>query len=445
MKKLRWLALLVGGLMADGNAQAQTVNVFTPRDDNLQWMNFYVAQGAGLFEEEGLTVEVLTGRDGGSRSESDFAVLPRPTHLSLIARGQPVVAFANLMANDPVSLVARRDVATARSLAADSPLRERLEALQGLKVAAASGPRPRLRYLLESAGLNADRHIETVMIPGRQQHEAFGSGRVDATYSHTPFLETAIAEQDGVAVVNQDAGDVPRGASEQIHMLATTREYIEAKPQAVAAILMGPPAATAGPILKTAERLAAEMAPAVLSQPQQESAQPRPTFTENVTVVSSAPMITKRSWLRIAVGSALTSASVFVPNDADPAEKWTARFALSVVGGALTHWLGEIPDNDRMGREYVVAIAACMQLSNLDIASLDLDLLAMACPGVSRPQTQEAQDIGTGTIDRAYRSAIQSPQEKAGLQPRAAARDAADDLRARFVGELRAAADDLIR
>lgn len=48
---------------------------------------------------------------------------------------------------------------------------------------------------------------------------------MDAIYAHTPYLGTAVVEQDGVLIVNQSAGEVPELADRQIHMLVTTREY----------------------------------------------------------------------------------------------------------------------------------------------------------------------------------------------------------------------------
>lgn len=42
-------------------ASATTVRVFLSRGDNLQWMNFWVALGAGFFAQEGLEVELVVG------------------------------------------------------------------------------------------------------------------------------------------------------------------------------------------------------------------------------------------------------------------------------------------------------------------------------------------------------------------------------------------------
>jgi NitT/TauT family transport system substrate-binding protein len=138
-----------------------------------------------------------------------------------------LVAFANLLANDPISLVVARNVAEARGISADTPVRDRLRAMSGLRVGVAPGPPSRLRFLFESVGLDADRHLEIVIVPGPEQNEALQAGRVDALYSHTPYLERALVDQDAVMVVNQSAGEVVGLAGRQIHMLVTTRDYAD--------------------------------------------------------------------------------------------------------------------------------------------------------------------------------------------------------------------------
>lgn len=84
------------------------VRVAIPVNDNLQWMNFYVAQGAGFFEAEGIDVQVVIPPVPAAAGRflamgmADVAVLPPPLFLQSIDAGDPVVAFANLFSNDPI-------------------------------------------------------------------------------------------------------------------------------------------------------------------------------------------------------------------------------------------------------------------------------------------------------------------------------------------------------
>jgi len=208
--------------------------VFLSEPGNLQWLNFWVAQGAGLFSDEGLDVSLVFPERPGAGSQflvhgkADVALMSRPRYLNAIGKGQPVVIFANLFRNDPINLVVQGDIAEERHLSADLPLAERLDRMHGLKVGVAPGPPPRLKVLLATAGMDPDRNIEILIVPVPEQNKAFGERRVDALDAHTPYLETALVDQGAVLVVNQSAGEVPALSGRQIHALVTTDDYAQA-------------------------------------------------------------------------------------------------------------------------------------------------------------------------------------------------------------------------
>ncbi|MCZ6891443.1 MAG: ABC transporter substrate-binding protein [Chloroflexi bacterium] len=167
---------------------------------------------------------------------ADVAVMARPRYLRLIGQEEPVLVFANLLENDPINLVVRKELAEERGLSADMPLIERLNAIRGLRVGVAPGPPVRLRVLFESVGLDADSDIEMVIIPGDEQNQAYEEGLVDALYAHTPFLERALVEQGAVMIVNQSAGEVPELGPGLQHALVTTRDYANANPEVLVAL-----------------------------------------------------------------------------------------------------------------------------------------------------------------------------------------------------------------
>ena len=205
-------------------------------------MNFWVAQGAGFFQDESLEIQVVVPPQPGAVAQfivkgmADVAVMTRPVFLNFIAQGQPILTFANLFGSDPINLVVRKEVAEERGLSADIPLAERLNGIRGLRVGVAPGPPVRLRVLFESVGLDADSDIEMVIIHGEGQNEAFEKGDVDALYAHTPFLEKALVDQGAVMLVNQSAGEVPELANRQYHTLVTTRKYAESSPEILVAM-----------------------------------------------------------------------------------------------------------------------------------------------------------------------------------------------------------------
>ena len=223
-------------------SSANAVRVFLPNDHNLQQMNFWLALGAGLFEDEGLDIRVVLPPMPGAGAQlllqgrADVAVLPRPQYLESIGLGEPVLIFANLLRNDPINLVVREEVAEERGLTADMPLAERLNGMRGLRVGVAFGPPTRLRLLFKSVGLDADSDIEMVLLHGDQQNEAFAKNEVDALYAHTPYLERSLLKQGAVMIVNQSAGEVPELRKTMHHALVTTQDYANANSEVIVAL-----------------------------------------------------------------------------------------------------------------------------------------------------------------------------------------------------------------
>lgn len=228
---LSWLPATL--LMVNG-AVAQPVRIGIPERDNLQYLSFWVAQGAGLFQAEGLAVETVIAdvpNQSGlmlMRGRVDVALLQPPVYLGLIAERQPFVLFASLLANEPINLIVRADIAAKLQLDPRAPLADRLKAIKGLRIGVAPEPPRRLRVLFAYAGMNADQDVHIVLRRGEDQIEALTSGAVDALYTHTPFLEDALVRLGAVMLVNQSSGEIPPLANGQIHSLGATRAYVEA-------------------------------------------------------------------------------------------------------------------------------------------------------------------------------------------------------------------------
>jgi ABC-type nitrate/sulfonate/bicarbonate transport system substrate-binding protein len=204
---------------------ASAVEVIVPERGNLQYLSFWVAQGAGY-----LDAKVRVPDSPGETAKlfqpgaAQVAVLPPPLFFQLVGDGVPLVAVANLLRNDAINLVVRQSVAAARKLDPKLPLAEKLRRLKGLKLGVAPGPVSRLRALYQSAGAPLD--VEVVTLMGQEQNQALAEGRVDGLYAHTPFLERALATQGCVVVINQSGGEVPALAARQIHMLAVTEPML---------------------------------------------------------------------------------------------------------------------------------------------------------------------------------------------------------------------------
>jgi ABC-type nitrate/sulfonate/bicarbonate transport system substrate-binding protein len=205
-------------------------------------MSFWIALGADFFKDEGLDVQVIVPpnpmRTGQFllQARADVAVLPPPMYLPLIGEEAPILVFANLLENDQINLIVRKEVVAERGLSTTAPLVERLQGIRGLTVGVAPGPPTRLRVLFASVGLDADRDIEMVIVHGPEQNQAFEDGLVDALYAHTAYLEWAIVQQGAVVLVNQSAGEVPELAGRQSHSLVTIRTFAGAQREVLVAM-----------------------------------------------------------------------------------------------------------------------------------------------------------------------------------------------------------------
>ena len=232
-------AILTALAVSVNAAEAQTVRVGVPERDNLQYMSFWIAQGAGYFTDEGLDIEIVVP-DAPNMSgmilmqrRVDISLLQPPVYLGLIAEQHPFVLFANLLANDPINLIVRGDLAVKLKLDPRAPLADRLRALKGLRIGVAPEPPRRMRLLFAEAGLNADEHVQIVTRRAEDQTEAWTSGIVDGLYTHAPVLQDALIRLGAVMIVNQSAGEAASLRDGQIHSLGATRDSVAAHPDVI--------------------------------------------------------------------------------------------------------------------------------------------------------------------------------------------------------------------
>jgi ABC-type nitrate/sulfonate/bicarbonate transport system substrate-binding protein len=213
-------------------AGSRQVRILVPSRDNLQFVTFWVARRAGCFARQQIETELVippVNREiipAMLNAEELVAVMPPPSLLEALAAGADVVAVANLLRNEAVDLVVRRDVIEQRALADSATPRERLERLRGARIGVAAGPLTRLRGLLDHFSLGDD-HFEVVIIRGQEQNEAIEKGRVDGLLCHTPYLERALLYGNAQVVVDLVGGEIRELARPQIHSLVVQRSLIE--------------------------------------------------------------------------------------------------------------------------------------------------------------------------------------------------------------------------
>jgi len=226
------------GLTRSASAN-EHLTVLVPKDGNLQYMSFWVAQAGGFFTREGIDVEMVfpsapQQAEGMFESgKTEAAVLAPPMYLRFIGAKVPILLVANLLRNDPIDLIVRKSILEERKLTTAMPLKERLAGLKGLRLGVAPHPPTRLRALFSSVGLDVDKELELVILHGRDQNEAFTEGKVDALYAHTPYLEKAIVQDGASILVDQTHGEIAALSNRQIHCLAFRRSVADARPNLV--------------------------------------------------------------------------------------------------------------------------------------------------------------------------------------------------------------------
>jgi len=134
----------------------------------------------------------------------------------------------------PWLLTVRADLAAARG---------DIDALRGLRLTAAAGPDLAFRQMLRSAGLDPERDLEIVELPGaRERNVSFGvfaaralqEGRIDGFWANAMGAETAVTRGIGKIHVDVRRGDDP----DEVRFftfagMATTDDIIAREPGAI--------------------------------------------------------------------------------------------------------------------------------------------------------------------------------------------------------------------
>ena len=218
------------------------------------------ADELGFFKGEGLDVEIelvsAMGSTRALREGSADAMIAGSVFdvLSEFKDWQGAKVCVALSQGTPWLLTVRADLAVARGDVA---------ALRGLKFTAAEGPDLAFRQMLRSGGLDPDRDLEIVELPGaKERHVSFGvfaaqalkEGKIDGFWSNAMGAETAVTGGVGKIHVDVRRGDDPGDIRFATFAgLATTDDYIAREPEqidaAVRAIVKAQAALRADPTL----------------------------------------------------------------------------------------------------------------------------------------------------------------------------------------------------
>jgi ABC-type nitrate/sulfonate/bicarbonate transport system substrate-binding protein len=166
----------------------------------------YVAEDAGLYKQNGLDVEIkfLAGNAGFNAMVSgavDFAFSSGTNLDRAAARGQRMLAIANMNNLPPWDVVIRKSIADAAHFDAKAPLAERVKILKGRTLVVdgiGSAAHSFLRVLAMAGGVDPDSITVSALQP-QEMLAAYQRGQIDGISLGPPWPQTL--EQDGGVVV----------------------------------------------------------------------------------------------------------------------------------------------------------------------------------------------------------------------------------------------------
>lgn len=242
--KLYGKALATAVFLASvGFAHAQEKVRIAYSTGSFAFMPFLATDALGLFEQEGLDVELIRAGSGSKTmaavagGSADLAVGSSSTVLYARKEGLDLQIFASLVDQYSSSIALSKEWAASHNITEESPLADRLAALKGSRLAT-SGPGGGdhiIRFLAQLAGLDPDRDM-TIIHLGNDMGvylAAMEEGRIDgfAISEPTPHL----AEREVGAVV---AFDLARGDVKELdgfpYIIAHGKEsWMEQNPESV--------------------------------------------------------------------------------------------------------------------------------------------------------------------------------------------------------------------
>ena len=198
------------------------------------------ADELGFFKGEGLDVKIelvpMLGATRALRSGAADAMIAGSVHdlLTEFKDWKGAKLCVALSQGTPWLLTVRADLGAKRGDFA---------ALRGLRLTAAEGPDLVFKRLLRAGGLDPDRDLEIVELPGaHERHVSFGvfaaqaleAGKIDGFWANAMGAETAVSRGVGKVHVDVRRGDDPDDVRFCTFAgLATTDDFIAREPDAI--------------------------------------------------------------------------------------------------------------------------------------------------------------------------------------------------------------------
>ena len=241
------LAVCLLGARAPARAQAPEETTLAVPAFSLTFGSTFVAEELGLWEREGLRVKVSTVAGIGATNavlagSVDFTVPSAATVVRAAARGQHLVAVAQLMDRMPQELVLRKDVAEKAGITPGTPIEKRAQALRGKRIAVDSINTINhllLKYVAKKGGLDPEKDMTVTPMQPPNMIAALKSGAIDGFLMSPPW--PVMASRDGTAVtfVSVPRGDLPELSPFAFTLVVTRPGFCDGKPTVCRKLVAG--------------------------------------------------------------------------------------------------------------------------------------------------------------------------------------------------------------
>ncbi len=246
MPRLFMMGLLA--LISVANAEAaelRKINI-TQAVASFAFLPIDYAKAAGYFKDEGLDVQQIATRGGGPdltalvSGDVAFNAAAGTYQISAIQRGRKIVNVYNFYRRNLIGVVISTTAAEKSGISSTAPLKERLQALKGLKIGMTrpgSLTDKQVRHLLRIGGLGPDDAVVVAIGGPPSLLSALEQGQIDGFAISVPHYLVAAKRGKAVVWVDNAKGDDPSIDPFMMESLLTTREFAQTNPEVVRAMV----------------------------------------------------------------------------------------------------------------------------------------------------------------------------------------------------------------
>lgn len=234
-------ALVVAALLLlvvpGARAQAPEETTLAVPALSLTFSSTFIADELKLWEKEGLLVKLTTIAGVGAANavlagSIDFTPTSSATLVRAGARGQQLLAIAQLMDRTPIETVLRKDLAEKAGITPGMPLERRAQALRGRRIAVDSVNSINhvlLKYVARKGGLDPEKDITVTPMQPPNMIAALKSGAIDGFTMSMPWPVMASRDGTAVTIMSIPRGDLPELNPFAFIVVATRAGFCDVK------------------------------------------------------------------------------------------------------------------------------------------------------------------------------------------------------------------------